>query len=113
MPRKPKIEEVEIVPEAPAKTNHTKLKAQAAETAIVAEANTASKDVAKREDHAYYVSAKEELTSYDMKIAGTDYRPSWDKSRKRLVWRIPKGLAHRFEAHSHFLSGRIIRSTEG
>lgn len=91
---------------------HTASKAEAAADAEVQEATEAAAPVAVRADQTYYVSAREEVSAFPVKVAGTDYSPSWDKAHKRLVWRIPHELAERFEMHSHFTSGRIIRAKE-
>lgn len=69
----------------------------------------AAKDPSK---YVYYVSAKPEKITFDIKVAGTDYSPAWDKDKKHLCWRIPTEVSDRFEMHSHFVSGRIIKAKE-
>lgn len=97
-------------------TDRNELRKRAAKKAEVAEAQkaaatvvAASKDPSK---YAYYVSAKPEKITFDIKVAGTDYSPAWDKDKKHLCWRIPTEFAERFEMHSHFVSGRIIKAKE-
>jgi hypothetical protein len=99
----------------PKDATHTERKVVAATTAAELSAHEAASSVADASNQkavVYYVSAAPENVSFAIKIAGEDYSPSWDKSRKHLVWRIPKELTERFEAHSHFTSGRVLRSKE-
>lgn len=62
--------------------------------------------------YAYYVSGKPEKISFDIKVAGVDYSPAWDKDKKHLCWRIPTEYSERFEMHTHFVSGRIIKAKD-
>lgn len=90
------------------KTDRNEELNEAAETAKTEAAKTKAEPADSK--HAYYVSAKPELVAYDLLIAGQNIRGQWDKQREHLVWRVPKELAPRFEAHINFLQGKIVKA---
>ena len=58
---------------------------------------------------AYYVSAKPEPVKWDMQIAGELYNGLWNSGKTHVCFRIPASLSDRFEAHHHFITGRLIK----
>lgn len=46
----------------------------------------AAKDPSK---YVYYVSAKPEKITFDIKVAGTDYSPAWDKDKSTCAGAFP------------------------
>ena len=61
---------------------------------------------------AWYVSSKEEIATYDIKVSGEACRGLWDQHKNYLPSRIKADQAPRFEAHHHFVMGRIIKSDD-
>ena len=110
------MSDTEIKVEESAVADRNEVRRRAAKKAETKDALAAAetvKAVSKEPNkYTYYVTAKPEKVSYDMKVAGVDYSPSWDKDKKHLCWRIPTEFAERFEMHSHFVSGRIIKAQE-
>lgn len=97
-------------------TDRNELRKRAAKKAEIKDARDAAASVIavskEPSKYVYYVSAKPEKITFDIKVAGTDYSPAWDKDKKHLCWRIPTEISDRFEMHSHFVSGRIIKAKE-
>ena len=60
----------------------------------------------------WYVSAKEEVMAWDIKVTGEICKGIWDSDREYVTWRVPIALAPKFEAHHHVVMGRIIKSTK-
>jgi len=58
-------------------------------------------------DYTHYISTEAEPVGFDIKVAGEDIRSSRSPTGSYLQWRVPKDLAKRFEAHHHFVKGRI------
>lgn len=60
----------------------------------------------------HFVSARKEVSTYEIQVAGVIVRPHWDKSREHLVWRVPAEHADRFALHHHVVTGRVLRAAE-
>ena len=56
-----------------------------------------------------FVSTREEVSPFDITVAGTRIRAMWDKEREYLIWRVPAELADRFAMHEFVVKGRIVR----
>lgn len=56
-----------------------------------------------------FVSAREEVSQFDITVAGQRINSMWDNEREHLIWRVPAELADRFAMHEFVVKGRIIR----
>lgn len=63
----------------------------------------------KKADHVLFVSANEEVVSFDITVMGEKITPRWDSEHEHLIWRVPSRLVDRFEMHEFVVKGRIIR----
>lgn len=63
-------------------------------------------------EFSWYVSAKEEVSTYDIKISGEAVKGIWDTDKEYVTWRVPSALSPKFELHHHFVMGRIIKADE-
>lgn len=82
------------------------------EVAKVAKAKSTEKKIKaspSKPDHILFVSANEEVVSFDITVQGTKITPRWDSEHEFLIWRVPSKLADRFAMHEFVVKGRIIR----
>lgn len=82
---------------------------EAAKTAKAKSAEKKVKSSPKKNDHVLFVSANEEVVSFDITVSGTRITPRWDSEHEFLIWRVPSNLAERFAMHEFVVKGRIIR----
>jgi len=61
---------------------------------------------------AWYVSSKEEVACFDVKISGEACKGVWDGKREHVTWRVPSNLSAKFELHHHFVMGKIIKADD-
>lgn len=94
-------------PETPVDRNAERTKLAKAVKADKAQAAAKSKNT--RKDRVNFVSANEEISRFDITVAGERISPFWDENREHLIWSVPTPLAERFALHDHVVKGRIIR----
>lgn len=84
-----------------------------AETATFAAdvaASEAAQVAGQKAGHTTYVTKQPETGTFDIMVAGELIRGSWDNKRERVIFRVPEQLAARFEMHTMYLEGRIIKA---
>jgi len=82
---------------------------EAAKTAKAKSAEKKVKSAPKKDGFTLFVSANEEVVSFDINVSGTRITPRWDSEHEFLIWRVPSLLADRFAMHEFVVKGRIIR----
>jgi hypothetical protein len=93
--------------EAPVDRNAERTKL--AKSAKATKAEKAAKSTASRDGRIHFVSANEEISRFDITVAGERISPFWDENQEHLIWSVPEALADRFALHEHVVKGRIIR----
>jgi hypothetical protein len=98
----------EAAPEA-APVNRNVERTKLAKAAKTDKAEKAAKSSSARKEHVHFVSAEEEISRFDIIVAGERISPFWDENREHLIWSVPTPLADRFALHEHVVKGRIVR----
>lgn len=57
-----------------------------------------------------FVSAKPEVATYHIQVAGQKIDGVWDRKRQHLVFRVPNDLVERFKSHTHCKKRRVIEA---
>jgi hypothetical protein len=94
-------------PETPVDRNAERTKL--AKSAKATKAEKAAKSTSSRDGRVHFVSAKEEISRFDIVVSGERISPFWDENQEHLIWSVPAPLADRFALHDHVVKGRIIR----
>lgn len=58
----------------------------------------------------WYVSAKPEVSVWDINVSGEKVKGIWDSDKEYVTWRVQSNIAPKFELHHHFVMGRIIKA---
>jgi len=106
-PTTPQNEAWEEVPgEQPTNEENAETAAFAADVA----ASEAAQSAGEKPGHTTYVSKAPETGTFDILVAGELIRGNWDNKRERVIFRVPKHLAERFEMHTMYVEGRLIKA---
>ena len=84
---------------------------QAAEFAAeVAASEAAQASIVNRPGTQAYVTKDKVSGTFDIMVAGELIRGTWDNKRERVIFRVPVQLVDRFEMHTMYQDGRIIKA---
>jgi hypothetical protein len=63
-------------------------------------------------DFVYFISSNPEQVSFNIRLAGQQFKGTWDDEHEYLCWRIPHKLKDRMMSHFFVKEKRIIVGEE-
>lgn len=84
--------------------------AEAAQFAADLVASQAATNTAQKQGTVVYVTKDKTTSTFDILVAGDVIRGGWDTKRERVILRVPAALVERFEMHTLYQDGRIIKA---
>lgn len=73
---------------------------------------TAEKEKNMDSNFVYFISANPEQVSFNIRLAGAQFKGTWDDEHEYLCWRIPYDLKDRMMSHFFVKEKRIILGEE-